>query len=138
MRNLWILPALIIMFFLISPVFAFETVPGLRYYQNSFSASDQTDTVVRTPSVGSNIAVYAYSISSNSSTTFTWILTDAQRGGSTSNGVVHHITSDASAIWTAGNAPAFTGDMNEALSFTYTTVGGNGELSLSVSYQEIP
>ena len=120
------------------PALAFESVPGLRYYQNSYSSDDQTGTVVRTPATGSNISVWGYQVSADVITTFTWILTDAERGGSTANGARHHIISGTTATWEVGNAPAFTGDTNQPLSFTFTTADGIGNVGLTVVYQEIP
>ncbi len=117
-----------------STSFAFEEVPGMRYFQNSYSAA-QTSTAIRTPTTGSNIAVYGYTFSTDGTTTFTLELTDAQRGGSTANGARHYLAANTTVSFPVGNAPLFTGDVSQALTFSST---GSVNVSITVAYQEVP
>lgn len=114
--------------------FSFEEVPGMRYFHNSYSGA-QTSVTVRTPATGSNIALYGYSFSSDAATTFTLELTDAERGGSTANGVRHYLAANTSVDYPIGNAPISTGDVNSVFAFSST---GSGAVSITVAYQEVP
>ena len=114
--------------------FSFEEVPGMRYFHQSYSAA-QANTTIRTPTTGSNIAVYGYTFSADGTTTFTLELTDAERGGSTANGARHYLAANTTADYPIGNAPLFTGDASSALAFSST---GSVNVSITIAYQEVP